>query len=258
MINAERQVRTLEIINERGAVSVRDLSAILGVSEMTVRRDLRALEAHGAAERIHGGARAFNVKDDLPYQNRSLQNRPEKEAIAQHAVSLVESGETVFLGGGSTVALMAESLRKMSDLTIVTHSVKVVQTLLLDLRCSLVILGGVVDPNVYATVNQTSESSLLRYRFTKSFLGATGIIPEAGFYNANQAIAYTESLAAERSTEFYVLADHSKFGKSALVEVAPVSAVTAFITDQKTIPKHVEGVRQNGGRIIVVEGADSQ
>jgi len=253
MINAERQVRTLQIINERGAVSVRDLSAILGVSEMTVRRDLRALDAHGVAERIHGGARASNVSDDLPYQNRSLQNRSEKEAIARHAVSLVQEGETVFLGGGSTVALMADSLRKMSNLTVVTHSVKVVQTLLPGLRCSLVILGGVVDPQMFATINQATESNLLRYRFTKSFLGATGVIPEAGFYNANQAIAYTESLAAQRSSEFYVLADHSKFGRTALVEVAPVSAVTSFITDQKTTRQDIEEVRQHGGRVIIAQ-----
>jgi DeoR/GlpR family transcriptional regulator of sugar metabolism len=253
MINAERQVRALQIIRQRGAISVRDLSSILGVSEMTVRRDLRTLESRGEAQRTHGGARAIGENEDIPYKSRSQTSVDEKRRIASRAAEYVEDGDTVFLGVGSTVASMVEELSSFQRLTIVTHSLKVIQSLTPDIRCSVVVLGGTLDTTVYAMVDPSVDSSLSHFRFTRAFLGATGIIPEQGVFNASQSIGRTERLVFERSAEVFVLADNTKFGKSALVEIGPVSAPRTIITDWRLPLETADAVRQAGGHIDRVE-----
>ncbi len=252
MINAERQVRILEIVNQRSVVSVRELSEILDVSEMTVRRDLNAMGNRGIIERTHGGVRSLHNVSNIPYQSRLQSNVAEKKAIARYAADQVVEGDTLFLGSGSSVAMMVEYLRSRNGITIVTPSIQVVQTLLPEMRGTLIVLGGVVKPSLYAIVGDSVDATLERYHFNKAFIGVSGIIPMVGLFNADYHVSNVERIVISRTSELYVLADNTKFGKSALLEIGPVSAARTIISDTGLAPIFVDDVIANGGNIVLV------
>lgn len=234
MLARQRQAVILEEIRRIGAVKVSDLVVRLGVSDMTVRRDLDVLAGRGLLEKVYGGATTVGGRstDEPGFEAKSVRQLPEKEAIARLAADLVRPGTAIGLSAGTTTWTMARFLDDVPDLTVVTNSIRVADVLQQRGRTdrTVVLTGGVRTPSD-ALVGPVADLTIGSLHFDTLFLGCTGLDPEVGLSTPNLAEAETNRALINRARRVVVLADHSKWGVVSLASFAPVEQVSVLVTD---------------------------
>ncbi len=239
MIKHEKTERLEEItrlVNQKGTIRVSDIVKLLNVTDMTVRRDLVELEEQGVLTKIHGGARsnkAFQYRE-YSHAEKHIQNKEAKQAIASKAAQLIEDGDTIFLGPGTTVAFLAEALNNQR-LTVITNCMPVF-TLLMAKKTEdfqVFLLGGEYRQVTEAFVGEITNTSLEKLRFSKMFFSGNGV-RDGEVMTSTLAEAYTQNLALKHSLEKYLLLDSSKIGKDDFTSFCKLRDLTALITDVKT------------------------
>jgi DeoR/GlpR family transcriptional regulator of sugar metabolism len=251
-VAAQRRQRVLELTNEHGIISVRELSDELAVVEMTIRRDLRILARQGAVRRTHGGAMSLvRPTFDFPFDKRQQLERDAKNSIGRAAAELVGEGDTIFMSSGTTVAAMAPHLRDRQRLTVITNSVRVVQDLI-GRSVTIISTGGVASAATGSLVGPIAEATLAQLRVRKAFVGTTGVSPD-GFSNSSLEEASIQRRIVLAAAETYVLADHTKFGKLSLSIGLDLERATKVITDAETRPDELQWLRAAGVDVIIAE-----
>jgi DeoR/GlpR family transcriptional regulator of sugar metabolism len=227
----ERHTEILRILQRLKSVSVQTLTERLGVSEVTIRKDLTLLEEQGRLSRTHGGAVLSEDTERLrPIPVRRRENEGLKRAIARRARELVREDDTIYLDAGSTCAALAREIRGMS-LRVVTNSVDAVLELSDAPHVSLVSLGGSLRSEAGSFIGPLSLQALRNFQIETCFLGATGISAEGRFSSQNLMEAQLKALAIERSRRCVVLADHTKYSVSAFSVFATADRVDVLVTD---------------------------
>ena len=206
----------------------------LGVSLMTVRRDLAELEHRGLVLRVHGGAQLANASE-IGYAARARQHTEQKRAIGELAAMLIKPGETVYLDAGSTTAEIARHLRRrqIEEVRVVTHAVNIATELAGLPHVQLVQIGGEVYRRSYSTAGAIALDTIGRLRFNRMFLATQGFSSEAGVTDWSLAEVEVKRAAANNSAWVAVTADASKWGKVLLAQTAPISSFQAVITDSR-------------------------
>lgn len=230
---AERQQRIAQALGSRGRVEVATLAAEFGVSEDTVRRDLRQLAARGLLLKTHGGAVAPSML--MPAVQRLTLAPAAKQAIALRALQQVQAHQTLFLDGGSTVLALAQALRNGQDaprpLTVVTHALDVALALADEAQITLVLAGGQWQPHARIFTGAAAEDCLLRYRADIAFLGACGMHPRTGLTAGRADEAPLKRAMLQGAAWRLVLSDHSKLHLVGPHAVASADEVDEVITD---------------------------
>jgi len=258
MLGSDRRLYILERIAESGSVRIGQIADDLGVSTMTVRRDVKQLEEDGFLRRSHGGATRYLTLDfTLAANGRALRHSREKATIARAAAALIERGDSVFLGYGTTVAHLARSIPSGQDITVITYSLEAASFLGSRPGVTVISTGGVVRPDGITQTGSLAEATLRRFHATKAFIGAGGVSARAGVTDHSYAESELNRLMVERATDVYVLADSSKLGEMAMATVCGLSAVTALLTDQAATPAQLDLLRAQGLAIHVVGVAAS-
>lgn len=217
MIKAERQDRICQLLQGQGTVSVKDISDALGVSDMTIRRDLEELSGAGEIERVHGGARSAQnrsrsmLRHEYTHNEKRKLHADEKLQIANTAVSLVEEDMTVFLGVGTTVEQMAAVLPAV-HLRIITNSLSVFKILEGHEGYELCLIGGMYRPRTGAFVGPVAEMALKTIGIDAAFIGANGVLGN-DVSASNMEEGSIQQMALSKADSRYVLADSSKIGK---------------------------------------------
>ncbi len=234
MLAQQRQVRILAELRRDGAVRVADLTDLLGVSDMTIRRDLEQLAAEGLARKVHGGAvLASQVAFEPGFEIKSQVAQPAKQAIAERAAELIRPGAAIALSAGTTTWAMAQHIATMANLTVVTNSTTVADAIAaLDIgnTISVILTGGVRTPSA-ALVGPVADRSIQGMHVDQLFLGVHGMDARAGFTTPNLAEATTNRALVESAREVVVLADSSKWGVVGLADIGPLSIAQTLITD---------------------------
>lgn len=236
MKKSERLEEITRLVNQKGTIRVSDIVKLLNVTDMTVRRDLVELEEQGVLTKIHGGARsnkAFQYRE-YSHAEKHIQNKEAKQAIASKAAQLIEDGDTIFLGPGTTVAFLAEALNNQR-LTVITNCMPVF-TLLMAKKTEdfqVFLLGGEYRQVTEAFVGEITNTSLEKLRFSKMFFSGNGV-RDGEVMTSTLAEAYTQNLALKHSLEKYLLLDSSKIGKDDFTSFCKLRDLTALITDVKT------------------------
>ncbi len=236
MKKRERLEEITRLVNQKGTIRVSDIVKLLNVTDMTVRRDLVELEEQGVLTKIHGGARsnkAFQYRE-YSHAEKHIQNKEAKQAIASKAAQLIEDGDTIFLGPGTTVAFLAEALNNQR-LTVITNCMPVF-TLLMAKKTEdfqVFLLGGEYRQVTEAFVGEITNTSLEKLRFSKMFFSGNGV-RDGEVMTSTLAEAYTQNLALKHSLEKYLLLDSSKIGKDDFTSFCKLRDLTALITDVKT------------------------
>jgi len=251
VIQAERRVKIVEITDSKGVISVKDLSRLLNTSLMTIRRDLNSLHGNGLIKRTHGGVISMKYEKDIPFVDRTSKKNKEKTEIGKTAAKIVENGDIIFLGSGSTVAEMAQFLKGKVGLKIVTPSLQIINDLNNEAGVTLILLGGIVKGDLFTTVGPIAEKELKEYHFQKAFIGTSGITLEKGIFNSDFLLSSIEKVVIEKSDKIFVLADNSKFGKSALINITAFDAIDAIITDSSISNEFAELFKNEGVDIII-------
>ncbi|WP_372463978.1 DeoR/GlpR family DNA-binding transcription regulator [Streptomyces pinistramenti] len=221
------------MVRANGAVSLRELARVVQTSEVTVRRDVRALEAEGLLDRRHGGAvlpGGFTRESGLP--QKSHLSTAEKTAIADLAAGFVQEGEAIVVGAGTTTQELARRLARVPGLTVVTNSLLVAQALAHANRVEVVMTGGTLRGSNYALVGSGAEQSLQGLRVSRAFLSGSGLTAERGLSTSNMLSASVDRALVQAAGEVVVLADHTKLGADTMFQTVPTEVITRLVTDE--------------------------
>jgi DeoR/GlpR family transcriptional regulator of sugar metabolism len=246
----ERRIRTdLE-------VGYAELAAEFDVSEMTIRRDVEALETLGVARRVVGGAIAIKGKDSEPsFATRVADAAEEKRHIADVVADLIGRHETLILDSGSTALAVAQSLKGRGlGLTVVTPSLLVALALVDEPDTTVVLTGGDLRPGELSLIGPTTEVTLTRYNCDTYVMGVAGIDGERGISDYHQAESRVKHAASQRADRVIVAADKSKLGRVTFVSIAALSDVDLIITDGPADHPALVAARGVGVEVICVAG----
>lgn len=224
-----RQAQTVELLLERGFVSVTDLANHFGVTESTIRRNLAELEARDLVQRTHGGALPIR-QTDAPMDLKQTLHRAEKRAIGKAMANRILDGQTVLLDSGTTTLEVARHLHSR-QLTVVTNDLLIGAAIAQKQNAHLVFIGGELLPNVYTMWGPTSVQQLQNLRVNVAVFGAD-TVTEDGIYNTSSYELEVKRTMRSIASEAFFVADSSKFGREALFKVFGFDAFTAGITDE--------------------------
>jgi DeoR/GlpR family transcriptional regulator of sugar metabolism len=252
----QRQALILERVREQGAVRVSDLVDSLGVSDMTIRRDLELLHERGLIEKVHGGATAIEGSSlfEPGFTVKSSLMQAEKTAIATAAVSLVEPGTAIAISAGTTTYAMARQLVDIPGLTVLTNSVPVADVLHRDGRPdqTIILSGGVRTPSD-ALVGPFAVDVIRTLHVDTVFMGTHGLDPRAGFTTPNMLEAETNRALIEAGRRLVILADHTKWGTIGISSMGPLSDADTLITDSGLDPAARSQLGSSVRQLIVVD-----
>ena len=234
MLARQRQTVILERVREDGGVRVVELARDLGVSDMTVRRDLELLANRGLIEKVHGGAtsRPGSALFEPGFAAKSSLQQAEKEAIADAAVALVAPGTAIGISAGTTTYALARRLVDLADLTVVTNSVPVADVLHRAGRRdqTIILTGGVRTPSD-ALVGPFAVAALRTIHLDQVFMGVHGIDPRSGFTTPNVLEADTDRALVASARRLVVVADSSKWGVIGISSIARLDEADTLVTD---------------------------
>jgi DeoR/GlpR family transcriptional regulator of sugar metabolism len=250
----QRQERILREVDRHGGARVSELVEILGVSDMTVRRDIEALAERGLVVKVHGGATAVSDRsaDEPGFQVKSEMNPVEKSAIARAAAALIKPGASVAISAGTTTYAVAHELRTLAGLTVVTNSPHVAELLHDPARDDLqvVLTGGVRTPSD-ALVGPVADAALAKLHVDTLILGVHGIDEHAGLTTPNLVEGETNRALMSAARRVVVVADHSKWGVIGLCTIATLDEVDVLVTDADLSPEARRTVSQQVGQLVV-------
>ncbi|MDB6143557.1 MAG: DeoR family transcriptional regulator [Pseudomonas sp.] len=228
---SERHRAILDLVRTRDT-NVEQLSAALGVSEATVRRDLTMLAKQRHLVRTYGGATALvgSHEPEASLDERKAAQRDQKDAIAQAAAAHVRDGDTVLLDGGTTCAALAQHLYSRQDVHVVTNNMLAVMTLANAPGVRLTLIGGDLRGSSMSTLGPLAELTLSRLSVDKAFLGADGVVAEFGLCEASAQQAYLKECIIKRAAEIMVLADTDKLGRARQQHWTPIEREWRLIT----------------------------
>lgn len=250
MILDQRRDEILQAIEQHGFVSLHELVTRLGASESTVRRDLEYLDGIGQIRRTRGGA-AYTGESITPFEERFQRASREKQTIAKVVADLIQPGETILLDGGTTTLEVARELVGKA-LQVVTNSLPIANLLAQQPNIELILIGGYVYPKTGVALGPLAESALREVHVPRVIMG-TGGITEKGLFNSNTLLVECERLMLEAAKEVWVVADSSKFGKSALAHLCELSKVTRMIVDAGLSDSWREIIRGVGIELTIAE-----
>jgi DeoR/GlpR family transcriptional regulator of sugar metabolism len=251
-----RQARIMEIVGRAGFVSVMDAAGKLGVSGMTIRRDLETLESRGLLVRTHGGALANATErgeiydaEEPAFERRRRRNAGAKARIAQAAARLVGAHETIALDVGTSTLALAEELAGRHDLRVFTNNLRAAIALSRG-RSQVYLLGGQLRAPEFAVVGPSATTQVKDYYFDRLFLGVSGIT-ETGLYDYMLEDTEVKRAFLERAREAVILCDSSKFDHRALARICGFEQVHVLVTDE-TPPAHLLRTLKIHGTAVIV------
>ncbi len=226
----KRQSSIVNLVNSSGKISVTQLSEQLGVSEVTIRKDLNLLSNYGIIIRQHGFA---IKKNSVDIRNRLSVNYDIKCRIAKRAAELIDFNETVIIGSGSTCALLAEEIaRTKPNVTIITHSIYIVEHASKLGNNRIILLGGEYQNDSQVMVGPLVRLNAKQYFVDKIFIGTDGFVKNIGFMGSDSLRSEAIKNMAESARKIIMLTDSSKFDKRGILVQFSQNSVSKLITDK--------------------------
>ena len=232
MLALERQKRILELLSIEGAVMVSKLSAELGVTEETVRRDLEKLEAKEMLRRTHGGALPMDEGSyEFSLEKRKALNVESKQALARKAVQYIATGDTIFLDASTTTFYMAKELKTMKNVTVITNSIRVINELSGVEGVKVIAVGGIVSNN-QSLVGAMAENYITdNYFADKMFFSSRGIGENSVILEGNEQECFIKQSMIKNSKIHYYLCDKSKIGRVGYMRLSSFENIQHLVTD---------------------------
>lgn len=238
----ERESAILSRLADDGTVSVSMMATDLGVSEVTIRGDLRALEQEGLLVRMRGGARTTTAKHILQRQRVNVEA---KERIAAAAAELVVDDDAIMIEAGTTTAMIVRHLTGRKGVQIVTNSTLAFNNARLNPSLHTILTGGVFRRDTESLVGPLAERAIEDFNTRVAFLGTDGFSPERGLTTRFVEGGQVARLMRDRAEETWLVADSSKFGQAGFVTFLPLAGITGVITDDGLPAGAVEALREH-------------
>jgi DeoR family transcriptional regulator of aga operon len=247
----ERQQDLARLLERTGRLSVAQICEQFKISEATARRDLETLSEQGLVQRVHGGAILVRqAAPEEPILRRSHEQEDEKERIGRATAALVQDGETVFLGSGTTVLQVAQHL-VTRNITVITNSLPVINLMSEKENISLIALGGMLRDSELSFIGHIAEQALYEVRADKVIIGIRAISLDQGLTNDYLPETLTDRAILNAGRETIVVADHTKCGVISTAFLAPLTAMRMLVTDSGTDTEFIESLRAVDVEVIV-------
>lgn len=235
MLISQRHNAILDLLKQKGVVTVVELCENLNISESTIRRDLNDLHKQKKLNKVFGGATLIDESSFITYESNILEkntiNMEEKSEIAKYAVSLIEKSDSIYIDSGTTTGLMSKYLENI-DALFVTNGIEIAKELTKK-GLNTILLGGNLKLSTDSIIGTQCIENLKKFNFIKGFFGTNGITGKEGFTTADINEAYIKTTAISHCKTAYILSDNSKFEK-----IYPVSF--ANISDAQIITKKLK------------------
>ncbi|WP_251447824.1 DeoR/GlpR family DNA-binding transcription regulator [Microbacterium sp. USTB-Y] len=248
MLAAARKELLLDRLHRDGRLVAKDIAAELGLSEDSIRRDLRELDAAGLAVRVYGGALPASPAV-VDYGRRAAVAPDSKARVAAAAAALIEPGATVILDGGTTTLAMVGAIPTALPCTIITHS-PTIAAALLGHAADVFLIGGRLFKHSAVASGAAAVEAAQRISADLFFLGVTGVHPTAGLTTGDPEEAAMKRTLASRAAETYVLASEEKVGAASRYAVLGLDEVTAIVTDADPADPTLQELEEAGIRLI--------
>lgn len=253
----ERHDLIIKELDTKGQVSVTELSTMLNVSEVTIRKDLTMLEQGNRLYRAHGKAIKMSPYiNDRDVNVKFSQYPAEKTAIGKKAVSLIEANDSIIIASGTTVEYFAREVytdESLGRLTVITSALNVASILAKNRNFEVVQLGGIVRGTALSAVGSDAEHMLENFNSSKLFIGVDGIDIEYGLSTTNLLEANLNRVMIRSAQKTIVLCDSSKFGRRGFSRICEIDNVDQIITDAGIPPHTLEALQQRGIEVTIVE-----
>ncbi|MBA4602339.1 DeoR/GlpR family DNA-binding transcription regulator [Thermoactinomyces mirandus] len=229
----ERHKRILQMIEEKLFLKVSEAAEMLGVTEMTIRRDFKYLENQGLITRIHGGAKK-KTKDqyiELSHTEKKALNIKEKKYVAEKAAKLIENNDTIFIGPGTTTEFIYDYI-DVSSLNVITNSISIFNRFQENKNFNVILIGGRLRERTKTFVGYFTSKWIRDIKVQKAFIGTNGIDGDQ-ITTADEEEGAIQRIVLKNSNYRYIITDSTKFGVCAFQKICNVNEVTAIITDNK-------------------------
>jgi len=253
MLNEERRRAIVDILRQSKRVLVADLAREFRTSQITIRKDLEALDNQGLIQRTHGGALPIQTSAllDPTLREKEKQHRKEKGRIAAAAAKMVERGQCIVLDSGTTTTAIARALKGVGGLTVVTNAINIAAELD-GSEIEVILTGGTLRKNSFSLVGPMAEQSLRQLSADILFLGVDGFDIKTGLFTPNLLEAQVNRAMVEISRKTVAVCDSSKFGRRSLCNIMPASAVQHVITDKNLAKPDLQAMQEAGISVTMV------
>jgi DeoR family glycerol-3-phosphate regulon repressor len=243
----QRHKAIMTLVEKNGSCRVVDLMRHLGVSDETVRRDLRVLAAKGLVDKVHGGVLmpAYGVRED-PFAARLRMNAQAKRAIAELVAADISDGESLMIDTGSTTLFVARALARHRNLTVITNNGEIGRILAAGSGNKVYVAGGEIRGDDGAVFGEAAIDFLTRFHVDRAILSAGAIHPETGLMDYHLPEAETARAMAAQAERTMVVADHSKFSLRAPVTALALDRLHMIVTDRPPLAETLQALEQKG------------
>jgi len=249
-----RQADLLEVVRERGSATVEALAELFGVTLQTVRRDVKLLSDAGLLARFHGGVRMpGSTTENIAYRQRQQLNEDAKRRIAQAVAARVPHGCSMILNIGTTTEAVAQALLQHQGLRVITNNLNVAAILSGNPDCEVIVAGGVVRSRDRGIVGEATVDFIRQFRVDIGLIGISGIEADGSLRDYDYREVKVARAILDQSREVWLAADHSKFNRPAMVELARLSEVDLLLTDREPPPPFPALLAEAGVQCVIGE-----
>lgn len=253
LLKEERHTKIVDLLKDQRRVRVSELARLFNTTGVTIRRDLRKLEQEGMLHRTYGGAVGNDkVGFEFSFREKISRYTEEKRRIGEYAANLIEDGDTVIIGSGTTCLHLAKNIKDKKKLTVVTNALDIISELHSYKNISVILLGGVYLSDSFSLVGPMLTKIISDLHVDKSFLGTDGISPSMGTTSADVRAAEVNRLMLQAAKERIIVTDHSKIGKVSFASVVPVKEINKIIVDTGITEEDKMAFEEEGVEVIVV------
>jgi DeoR family glycerol-3-phosphate regulon repressor len=247
-----RQSGVLELVRERGTLTVEELAERFGVTLQTVRRDVKLLSDAGLLARFHGGVRTpASTTENIAYRQRQQLNEDAKRRIARAVARKVPDGCSLILNIGTTTEAVAQALMQHKGLRVITNNLNVAAILADNTDCEVIVAGGLVRQRDRGIIGEATVDFIRQFRVDIGLIGISGIEPDGTLRDYDYREVKVARAIVEHSREVWLAADHSKFHRPAMVELARLDQIDMLFTDQAP-PEPFEPLLAEAGVQLVI------
>lgn len=250
----ERRKKILELLHQEGKVKVIELSKLFAISEVTIRGDLDALEKEGLLERVHGGAtNQYRTYYNMQFHDRMVTNEEEKRKVAIEAASMINDGDTIILGSGTTPLCVLRELKDKKNIIIITNSLSVAQEAGHNKNIKFVVLlGGNINSEYQFTSGDDAISQLSMYKADKLILSSDGVNAEYGVTTYHHLEAELNRQMIARVGKTIVVADYTKVGRTSFAHIVGAEKIDCLITNENANQDELAALMERGVEVRLV------
>lgn len=256
MSQSFRQPEIIEIARREGKVTVDGLAERFGVTLQTIRRDLTELADAGRLERVHGGAIPPSGTSNIGYEDRRRLNAEAKHAIARACAAAIPEDASVFLNIGTSTEAVAGELLRHRNLLVVTNNMNVANILARNPDCEVIVTGGALRRSDGGLVGNLTVETIRQFKFDLAVIGCSALDQDGDILDYDiQEVGVSQAII-QRSRKTFLVADHSKFQRSAPARIASLSDIDTFFTDRPPPGRVANRCRDWGTGIVAVPQAE--